>query len=1449
MAPPTHWTSFGESPFPWERDALDFVRAELPAREPFRAWSLFEFIALDGSVNEVDLLVYAPYGFFLIEIKSHPGTISGDGGTWLWENDGRRSSFDNPLKLANLKAKRLAGLLGSQNAFRRGSTKVPYIEPLVFLSAPQVNCNLTGTGRLRVCLRDVGDRTAASSSAQPARAGIIAAICQRNCPGLQPLTGRPPLDRPTAKLVTRAIDEAGIRQSQRQRRVSDYILDEQIDDGPAFQDWIAHHASLPDVKRRIRIFPLQGSASAEARQRHQRAAIRDYQLQESLRHDRVLRALQYTDHELGPAIIFEHDPAALRLDHFLAERDSDLTFSTRLDLVRQLAEVMQFAHEKRVVHRSLSPRSVLITAADSPRPRVKVFNWQTGYQAAADMPGGSQGITATSHVAQLVDDPTTAYMAPDMLVADADTLGEHLDVFSLGAVAYHLLSGQPPAADGSELAGILREAKGLQLAGVVDSASSGLCELIRYATHPDVSQRLDSLEEFLLYLDAAEEELTSPEDVVDNPAEAQAGDLLDGGWVVIRRLGQGSCAVALLVRRSDGGNEKTAPQFILKAASAAEHNERVRAEAEVLEQLASHRDKRIVEYVDTAEIGVFQGFLMRPAYSDRSSRRIETLGGRLRKQGRLNAELLERFGADLIGVAAVLDRLGITHRDIKPDNIAIGSGGPDDALQLVLFDFSLVSTPRDNIRAGTPGYLDPLLPLRPAPPRYDNFAERYAVAATLYEMATGTLPRFGDGRSDPSQIDDEITIDPDLFDAGTREPLAAFFRRCFRRDLAERFDNAEQMLTDWQACFTAAGTAPRPSESVADRESDVDDEADLRSQLATATLDTPIAELRMGTRATGALDRANVLLVRDLLAFNRRRLDLMPGVGAKTRGEIIATLRILRERLAPEGLPPAPTAATPAAPAADTTPSPPPEAAPADVRQLSLDDLASRLFAPLLASSRGESTRRVIDHLLGRGAAAPLASPWPTQSAIAEQVGITRARVGQIFRKLLTAAGKDAALIAFRDDLVALLEGLGGVATADELATALVAGRGSDLDTAPAERLALGLLRIAAEAEGLLAEPAIVTRREAESVLIGLSDDLTDYAVRLGKAAASLIDTAAEEPLPSPDRVVERLQRITAPPSAGLSATRLVRLAAAASATAAVSSRLELYPRGMSSLRALKLSLGAVSGLRQLSEADLRGRVTSRYPAAEPLPARPALDDLLRRAGLHFSFDPQAAGGRGGYRAPDLIRPSVTTGSTFQSRYATALPSASAGPASSRFAAARSLEARLTRGLRDGSFLQMSVAEKYYSHASDELLRRFDVDRVDVEAIVLAALDEMAAEKNVDWSRIEAADASPGSGDWSRLTRLVNLCRPAIAQRLFTPGRTPLLLYADILVRYGLKNMLADLQAAIGTAAGPHGVWLLVPGGEEPLLDGEPTGVPGQKAVVPTSWVLNAHRSELAASP
>jgi len=97
MAKVNNWTTSSESKFSWEREALDFVRDRFPSHDPYRAWANFEFIADDGSINEVDLLVFTPEGFFLIEIKSHLGRLFGDAGTWTFEKDGKFSTIDNPL--------------------------------------------------------------------------------------------------------------------------------------------------------------------------------------------------------------------------------------------------------------------------------------------------------------------------------------------------------------------------------------------------------------------------------------------------------------------------------------------------------------------------------------------------------------------------------------------------------------------------------------------------------------------------------------------------------------------------------------------------------------------------------------------------------------------------------------------------------------------------------------------------------------------------------------------------------------------------------------------------------------------------------------------------------------------------------------------------------------------------------------------------------------------------------------------------------------------------------------------------------------------------------------------------------------------------------------------------------------------------------------------------------
>jgi Nuclease-related domain len=113
----TNWNAITASSFPWEKEALDYIRSQFPTHERYRAWSNFEFVADDGSLNEVDLLVFTPQGFFLIEIKSNPGVLTGDAHTWTWQEDGRQKVVDNPLFLANQKAKKLASLLQRQRAF------------------------------------------------------------------------------------------------------------------------------------------------------------------------------------------------------------------------------------------------------------------------------------------------------------------------------------------------------------------------------------------------------------------------------------------------------------------------------------------------------------------------------------------------------------------------------------------------------------------------------------------------------------------------------------------------------------------------------------------------------------------------------------------------------------------------------------------------------------------------------------------------------------------------------------------------------------------------------------------------------------------------------------------------------------------------------------------------------------------------------------------------------------------------------------------------------------------------------------------------------------------------------------------------------------------------------------------------------------------------------------
>jgi Nuclease-related domain len=95
------------SVFPWEQEALDHIRAQMPTADPYRAWQTFTFTADKGHVREVDLFIATPGGLFLVEIKSHPGTATNNGSTWLFRDGGKLRTIENPLHFTDLKAKEL----------------------------------------------------------------------------------------------------------------------------------------------------------------------------------------------------------------------------------------------------------------------------------------------------------------------------------------------------------------------------------------------------------------------------------------------------------------------------------------------------------------------------------------------------------------------------------------------------------------------------------------------------------------------------------------------------------------------------------------------------------------------------------------------------------------------------------------------------------------------------------------------------------------------------------------------------------------------------------------------------------------------------------------------------------------------------------------------------------------------------------------------------------------------------------------------------------------------------------------------------------------------------------------------------------------------------------------------------------------------------------------------
>ena len=137
-------------------------------------------------------------------------------------------------------------------------------------------------------------------------------------PGID-LNLRSPIDIKVAKALSRAVEQAGIRTSQKSRRLGDYILGDLIADGPGYQDRLAKHVSFDRCLLPGSAIHGRLASSEHDRRRLKAAAAREFQIIQTLDHQGILPVLDYKDHENGPALLFRYrDPNAVRLDHYLA---------------------------------------------------------------------------------------------------------------------------------------------------------------------------------------------------------------------------------------------------------------------------------------------------------------------------------------------------------------------------------------------------------------------------------------------------------------------------------------------------------------------------------------------------------------------------------------------------------------------------------------------------------------------------------------------------------------------------------------------------------------------------------------------------------------------------------------------------------------------------------------------------------------------------------------------------------------------------------------------------------------------------------------------------------------------------------------------------------------------------------------------------------------------------
>jgi hypothetical protein len=214
-----------------------------------------------------------------------------------------------------------------------------------------------------------------------------------------------------------------------------------------------------------------------------------------LNHPHIVRVWDYDDDPDQPYVVLEF-VEGINLAELLAQCGR-LQPARVWDLMRQVLEGLRAAHALGIVHRDIKPANMLLTRSG----QVKIADLGLAVIPGSESERSAQSIAGTA-----------AYMAPEQ--AQGSPLLDHrADMYGVGAMVYHLLTGTPPFTGRSSMeiiCRLLQDAVVPPLGIVPDLSPRGNALILRLlAKQPE--ERFATYDEVLAELDVIQAALRSAE--------------------------------------------------------------------------------------------------------------------------------------------------------------------------------------------------------------------------------------------------------------------------------------------------------------------------------------------------------------------------------------------------------------------------------------------------------------------------------------------------------------------------------------------------------------------------------------------------------------------------------------------------------------------------------------------------------------------------------------------------------------------------------------------------------------------------------------------------------------------------------------------------------------------------------------------------------------------------